>query len=108
MEAEIINLRQKKIHIPFAVLKRRLVEIADKTAQAQDSKPPNNLKLLINPTIMGGDQPLNSFEFRVLCTLSDYNKVADVYKNNSLLDYEITNALVGLRQKGAIKVVLDK
>lgn len=107
VEAEIVDLREKKIHSPLSVLRRRLVEVADKTAQAQDSRPPDNLKLLINPSIMHSDSNVERIEFSVLCTLSDYNKVSDVYKFNPMLDYEITNALVSLRQKGAIKVVAD-
>jgi hypothetical protein len=40
-----------------------------------------------------------------MCTISDYSDVSEIYKNSKLLDFEITNALVNLRKKDALKVV---
>lgn len=108
VEAEFVDERERKISTPFSVLKRKMTEIADKYTESKAKRPPDNLKLLIIPSFLSGEIQVNSAEFNLLCTLSDYNKVSEVYKHNPLLDYEITNALVGLRQKGAIKVVSDK
>jgi hypothetical protein len=47
---------------------------------------------------------VTSDEFEVLAGLTDYNKVGDIYKNVNLLEYEITNALVSLRMKKALRV----
>lgn len=108
VEPEFIDEREKKITTPFSVLKRKVTEISDKYNDSKDKRPPDHLKLLIIPSFLNGELLVDSAEFNLLCTLSDYNKVSDVYKNNLLLDYEITNALVGLRQKGAIKVLSGK
>lgn len=108
IEPEIVSDRERKIDRPFSVLKRKMIEIAQKYEEAKKNRPPDNLKLLIIPDFLNREIEVNSAEFNLLCTLSDYNKVSDVYKHNPLLDYEITNALVGLRQKGAIKVVQEK
>lgn len=108
IEPEIVDERERKIDRPFSVLKRKMIEIAQKYESAKVNRPPDHLKLLIIPDFLTREIEVNSAEFNLLCTLSDYNKVSDVYKHNPLLDYEITNALVGLRQKGAIRVVLDK
>lgn len=108
IEPEIVDERERKIDRPFSVLKRKMIEISQRYEASKPARPADHLKLVIIPDFLTREIEVNSSEFNLLCTLSDYNKVSDVYKHNPLLDYEITNALVGLRQKGAIKVVLEK
>lgn len=105
VEPEFVDDRERKIDTPFSVLKRRVSEVSDRYLEARENRPPDYLKLLVIPSFLSGEVQVNTAEFNLLCTLSDYNKVSDIYINNSLLDYEITNALVSLRQKGAIKVL---
>jgi hypothetical protein len=67
-------------------------------------RPPGELRVLIDPEfIETGDKP-DSLEFNILKTMSTFNKVADIYQNCDLFDFEITKGLVSLRKKGAIKV----
>jgi hypothetical protein len=108
VEPELIDSREKKIDRPFSILKRKLYEIAEKHKETVKNKPPGSLKLLIQPEFLLSREDVNSIEFRLLCTMSDYNLVSDIYKKSPLLDFEITNALVSLRKKNAIKVIEHK
>jgi len=67
-------------------------------------KPPGNLKLLIDPEIIVNNDQITPEEFDVLALLSEWCLVSDIYKYSKLMDYEVTDALVTLRKKKAIKV----
>lgn len=107
-EPELIDIRESKIQQPFSVLKRKMYDIADKYEKSKKNKPPGHLKLIVQPGFITSDQEVNSLEYSLMCTISDYSLVSDIYKKSSLLDYEITNALVGLRKKNALKVIQHK
>ncbi|MEX0799284.1 MAG: hypothetical protein WEB87_05665 [Bacteriovoracaceae bacterium] len=104
VEPEIIQ-SSKTIHFPFSVLKRKVAEIVSLYKENKDLKPPEGLKLLINPKFIEEGDAVTGEEYDLLCAISDYNTVKDIYKNCDLLDYQITNALVSLRKKKAITVV---
>lgn len=108
VEPEIIDKREKKIDHPFSVLKRRMYEMVSKYKEALKQRPPNNLKLVLVPEFIKNDQDVTREEYSLMCTLSDYSLVSDIYRKSPLLDYEITNALVQLRKKNAIKVIQVK
>lgn len=108
IEPEIITSQERLIKEPLSVLKSKLVTISDQYKLARSNKPPGYLTLSINPSFLNGDILINSAEFNLLCTLIDYNKVSDIYIKNELLDFEITDALISLRQKKAIKVMAQK
>lgn len=107
VEPEIVE-GVKKIHFPYSVLKKKVADIISLYKENEANRPPDHIKLLINPHFitMGGE--VSGDEFELLCSISDYNKVKDIYKNCELLDYQITNALVSLRKKKAITVVKKK
>lgn len=67
-------------------------------------KPPGHIKLLIKGDFMLHGSQVNSTEFQVLKVISDYSKVDDIYNESGLMEYEVTNALVSLRKKGALRV----
>jgi hypothetical protein len=108
IEPELIDSREKKIARPFSILKRKLYEIAEKQKESKQNKPPGSLKLLVLPEFITSTEAVNSIEYSLMCTMSDYNLVSDIYKKSPLLDFEITNALVSLRKKNAIKVIEHK
>ncbi|MFY7992554.1 MAG: hypothetical protein ACOVP4_04600 [Bacteriovoracaceae bacterium] len=105
VEPETVEEKQRGIHYPYSVLKNRTQEIIDKYLATVKLRPPQNLKLLIKADFLNQKGDVTPEEFEVLSTLSDWNLVKDVYQNCNLVDYEITLALVGLRKKGALKVI---
>ncbi len=68
-------------------------------------RPPENLRLIINPSFIPKGPEISYSEFETLTVISDFNKVSDVYKESPLLEFQTVNSLVSLRKKGALKVV---
>lgn len=108
VEPELINVDKKSIHLPISTLKRKFEEIYNEFLEAEKHRPPKNIKILVKPEFIESSIEVEQVEYNLLCTISDYNKIEDIYKNSELLDYEITNALVNLRKKDAIKVIKAK
>ncbi len=67
-------------------------------------KPPGHIKLLIKGDFVLHGAKVESSEFQVLKVISDYSRVDDIYRESGLMEYEVTNALVSLRKKGALRV----
>lgn len=108
VEPELIEIGINTIHYPYSILKRKIAEVVEQFRASKSNRPPNDLKILIKPEfIVDGEEVINQ-EFDLLSTISDYNRVGDIYKECDLLDYEITNALVLLRKKNALKVIKNK
>lgn len=110
VEPELVDSRKKQIHYPYGILKRKIKDVIENYKASKALKPPAHIKVLINPDFINNENGENvtGEEFELLKTLSDYNLVSDFYKNCKLLDYEITNALVSLRKKNALKVIAKK
>ncbi len=108
VEPELFDVTRRHIHYPFGVLKRKISEVIEKYSASKQSRPPANLKILVKPDFIGDGEGVTGEEYELLCTLSDFNLVSDVYNNCELIDYEITNALVSLRKKNALTVVAKK
>lgn len=68
-------------------------------------RPARDLKLTINGAFIDQGESINSDEFDVLCTISDYSKIEEIYKFSVSCEFDITNSLISLRKKGALKVV---
>ncbi len=68
-------------------------------------RPPDHVKIVVDPNFVNEDLPVNSDEFTVLLTLTEWNSPFDIYQQCPLLDHEITYALVGLRKKQALKIL---
>lgn len=85
------------------------VDTGQKIYQAYKSskkfRPPGHIKIVIDPAFVAKGQPVTYVEFDLLSTISDYSRVSDIFNESKLLEYQISNALVSLRQKGALKVV---
>jgi hypothetical protein len=108
VEPELFDITKRHIHYPFGVLKRKISEVIENYSASKANRPPDHIKILIKPGFMADGEVVSGEEFDLLCTLSDYNLVSDVYKNCQLIDFEITNALVSLRKKDALTVVAKK
>jgi len=109
IEPEIINNEDREIHFTYPVLKARTQEVISRYMQHSSHRPPNHIKLMIRPEfIRASEGRVGDAEFRVLCALTEWSKVEDLYRNCPLQDYEITEALVELRKKEALKVVAPR
>ena len=104
VEPEFVESIQK-IPYPYSVLKRKAAEVVAMYKESSHLRPPENLKLLLNPEFIAKGEQVSGEEFSLMTSMVDYNKVKEIYKNSELLDYQITNALVSLRKKKAITVV---
>ena len=108
VEPEIVGDTERSIHFPFKNLKDKLSEIVSKYKEVEGKKPPRGIKILLNPEILASDAEISEVEFDLMCTISDVNKVEEIYETSELMDYEITKSLVDLRQKNALKVIGSK
>ncbi len=105
VEPETVEEKQRGIHFPYTVLKARTQDVLSKYHSTIKLRPSGNLKLLVKADFLADKAEVTPEEFEVMSTLSDWNLVKDIYQNCNLVDYEITLALVGLRKKGALKVI---
>lgn len=105
VEPEIIDERDRQIHYPYSVLKAKTADVLKRYQAVAHLRPPPRLKLLPRATFLDSDDEVTSAEFQVLCTLTEWSQVDDLYRQCSLLDYEITESLVSLRRKEALQVV---
>ncbi len=107
VEPEVIAGYERTLYYPYAVLKKKLKPLLERYKMAQKSKPAKHLKILLNASFLAEGEEVTANEYEAMLTISDYSKVEDIYKNSTLLDFEMTDALVSLRQKKALKVVKE-
>jgi hypothetical protein len=89
-------------------LKERMAETLKHYQQSLKMRPPENVKIIIDPDFIEDTLPVGPQEFDVLCTLTEWHVPYDIYQHCPLLDHEITTALVGLRKKNALKILAPK
>lgn len=105
VEPEVVSEAINVLTYSHQELKERM---ADALKQYQDSlklRPPENVKIIIDPEFIEDSLPVTAAEFEVLCALTEWHSPYDIYQHCPLLDHEITMALVGLRKKSALKIV---
>jgi hypothetical protein len=108
VEPEIVEEKERQIHYPFAVLKNKMADILKMHRESLKLRPPENVRILLDADFLDDTLPVSSEEFEVMKTLTEWNTPLDVYQHCSLLDYEVTQALVSLRKKGALKILASK
>lgn len=108
VEPEIIPNDLKNIHFGMKKLKDKMTDAITKTLQNRKLRPPSHLKIYANASAIDVKLSYSEQEFWVLTAITEYNKVEDVYKYCRLMEYEITNALVSLRTKNALTVIMPK
>ena len=67
-------------------------------------KPSPELNLSLNGLNLDVYTPLSTDEFSVMKAICDNSKVSEIYKNCSMLDFDVTKSLISLRKKGIILV----
>lgn len=105
VEPERLDKSVKKLSYPYLTLKRLLEEQYLSYRKSSESRPPDHLKLLIKPEFIKGGGEVTPKEYSLLAVISDNNLVKDIYEQSELFDHEITELLVNLRKKDALKVV---
>ncbi len=108
LEPEIIGPEMVKIIRPINKLKDLVAESKTLKKDLDNQRPPDNIKLMIRPEVFDSEEEFSPLEFKLLCTLSDYTLVKDIYRQNDMLEHEITKCLISLRKKNAVKVVEKK
>ena len=104
VEPELIASEFFSMKMSFEEIKREAQLIYQKYLESKKLKPAPELRLVIDPKIIANPEKITSDEFDVLSILTEWSKVEDIYKYSKLMDFEVTNALIGLRKKRAIKV----
>jgi len=108
VEPELVDEKERQIHYPFAVIKNKMADVLKLYRESLKLRPPENVKILIDAEFIEDTLPCTPHEFSVLETLTEWNNPHDIYQNCSLLDHEITMALVSLRKKGALKILAPR
>jgi len=108
VEPEIVDEKERQIHYPWAVLKLKMADVLKLYKSSLKLRPPEDVKILIDADFLSDTVPVTSQEFDVLEILTEHHNARDVYQYCGLLDHEITMALVGLRKKGALKLVAPR
>lgn len=105
---EVVDEIAQNIHFPLSVVKKKVSDFYQRYEKSAKLRPPSGIKLLLKGEFLQKNEAVDSNEFRLLCTISEYCLVQEIYQNCSLLDFEITEALVSLRKKGAFSVLRPK
>ena len=105
IEPEIISENLQTFEYSFDSLYEKVKERYPLYSKTKKLKPPTDIRLGVSPAFIISGEKILSEEFDILCNIISSPKVADVYSNSLLYDYEITNYLVSLRKKQALKVL---
>lgn len=108
VEPEVVEDKERQIHYPFVVIKNKMSEVIKNYRDSLKFRPPENVKIIIDSEFMDDMLPVTPNEFVVLEVLTEWNTPYDIYQHCSLLDHEITMALVSLRKKSALKIVAGR
>lgn len=104
VEPELISNDHISMRMSFDEARVEAQIIYQKYLQSKKLKPATDLRLVVDPEIIVNLEDISPAEFDILAVLAEWCTVADVYKYSKLMEYEVTNALVSLRKKRAIKV----
>lgn len=105
VEPEVVEESLIALVFGHQELKEKMADALKQYQQSLKLRPPENVKIVIDPDFIEDSLPVTAAEFEVLCTLTEWHSTYDIYQHCPLLDHEITMALVGLRKKSALKIV---
>ena len=107
-EPEIVGPRHVSFNFSFREFKGLYGNFLSLHKKACELRPPNHLKLEINPDFIAKGDLVESEELEILSTITSHNQVGSIYRHASLREFEITAGLVSLRKKKAILVSKGK
>lgn len=102
IEPEVVTDDEIETEIDFSQLREDFPKILEDYQQSLKLRPPEHIKLIIDPEILEDSLPLSLNEFEVLKTLTDVSSIKELYEKCQLLEHEVTLALVSLRKKEGI------
>ncbi len=105
VEPEVIGLELIQFELELSNLESEFRYLLEQTEKNKKLKPPGNKRVVINSDFVCRGAEIDPKEFDILCLISDFGKIQDIYENSFLYDFEVTNSLVSLRKKGALKVI---
>lgn len=108
IEPEVVDEAVLEFPYGHQELKEKMAEAVKLYQQSLKMRPPENVKIVIDPDFVEDSLPVSQAEFDILCTLTEWHSPYDIYQHCHLLDHEITMGLVGLRKKNALKIVAAK
>ncbi|MGB0454899.1 MAG: hypothetical protein ACPGJV_14410 [Bacteriovoracaceae bacterium] len=103
-EPEIVSEKEVFFSEGFEDLVKRLQVSIEEHIKLRKYKPPEDVKVGIRNSFVELGPDLGFKEFEVLCSLTKYNNVKDIYRNLDLEETEVTLSLVKLRKKNALYV----
>ncbi len=105
IEPEVVDEAMLEFPYGHQEFKEKMAEALKLYQQSLKMRPPENVKIVVDPEFIEDSLPVSQAEFDILCTLTEWNTPYDIYQHCHLLDHEITMGLVGLRKKNALKIV---
>mgnify|MGYP006298373833 CR=1 FL=1 len=105
VEPEVVEEADRRFELSLHEFKKEARSLFEEAEKTRHLRPPDDLSLVIRSEFIVKGPDVTAEEFEILNALTEYHRVRDLYKNSNLFDFEITNALVSLRKKGALKVV---
>lgn len=104
VEPEVLKPEVVSFNKSFDEIKLEAETIYQRYLSAKKLKPAPHLKLMIDPEVIVNQTEITPEEYDILSVLAEWCRVSDVYKYSKLMEFDVTNALVSLRRKKAIKV----
>ena len=105
IEPEIISENIQTFDYSFDTLYEKVRERYPLYIKTKKLKPPPSTYLGVFPKFIDEGEKILPEEFDVLCSVVLSPLVSEVYQNSQLYEYELTNYLVSLRKKQALKVL---
>mgnify|MGYP001158137260 FL=1 len=105
IEPEIISDNIQTFEYSFDQLYERVQKRYPLYRKTKKYRPSDNLRLKVYPKFVRVGEDTLPEEFDILCNIINSSDIGEVYKKSKLYDYEITDYLVSLRKKKALKVI---
>jgi hypothetical protein len=108
VEPELVESEHREFQRPLGLIRRELEQALADYQLTLKLRPPESVRIQVDPGFLEDSLPVTRPEYTVLCTLTQWNTAHDIYQHCPLLDHEITLALVNLRKKSALKIIARK
>ncbi|WP_417336973.1 hypothetical protein [Halobacteriovorax marinus] len=105
VEPEVVQEEHRNFQLTFEDFKQNSQTLYLKHRESKALKPSMDLRLILDGDFISRGSEVSDSEFKLMNVLTEYSLVSDIYNNCDLYDFEITQVLVSLRKKKAIKVV---
>ena len=105
IEPEVVDIKIASFNYSPQQLIKKINILSHKYQQTSRLRPPDNLRVILSGEFILEGPQVTPQEFELMCTISDYNKISEIYQNCPLYHFEITSRLVSLRKNRALKVI---